>query len=128
MNRSVRGRGVFLALLMFVSLVLFSLMPFSLAHAAGPRQNAAAASFPALPLPPVPPANKPAYEAAPMPNSAAQAPEVAAPQGIEVVPRLYHRRETQTGSGYTRGSEFRERDSESFGRVGPGINLRVPLK
>ena len=76
----------------------------------------------------MPPANKPAYEAAPMPNSAAQAPEAAAPQGIEVVPRLYRRRETQTGSGYTRGSEFRERDSENLGRVGPGINLRVPLK
>ncbi len=81
-----------------------------------------------LPLPPVPPKNRPAYEAAPMPDSDARAPEAVSPQGIEIVPRLYRRRQMQTGSGYTPGSEFQEPQSDSFNRLGPGINLRVPLK
>ena len=81
-----------------------------------------------MPVPPIPPQVRPAYEAAPLPNNDAREPEASTPQGIELVPRLYHRRELQNGLGYTRGSEFRERESDSLSRLSPGLNLKVPLK
>ena len=98
------------------------------ANAATLRPDDASIAAQAMPVPPIPPQNRPAYEAAPLPNNEAHGPEASTPQGIELVPRLYHRRELHTGLGYTPGSEFRERESDSLNRLGPGLNLRVPLK
>lgn len=92
----------------------------------GPEDRSNAAQ--AMPIPPIPPRDRPTYEAAPLPNNDARGPEASTPQGIELVPRLYHRRELHTGLGYTPGSEFRERESDGLNRLGPGLNLRVPLK
>lgn len=111
------------------ALALLVLAPclVGLAHAEPVRKAEPAASSEILPLPPVPPFNRPAYEAAPLPDSDARAPQELVPQRIELVPRLYRRPETQTGLGYTPGSAFRERDSDRLNKLGPGFNLRVPI-
>jgi hypothetical protein len=107
-----------------VAVMLFGLTLAATAYAA-PKNTASAAE--ALPLPPIPPLAVPGYEAAPLPDSEARAPQDLTPQGIELVPRLYRRPATTTGLGYTPGSAFREPESERLNRLGPGFNLRVPL-
>ena len=56
------------------------------ADAATLRPDDASIAAQAMPVPPIPPQNRPAYEAAPLPNNEAHGPEASTPQGIEVVP------------------------------------------
>jgi hypothetical protein len=81
-----------------------------------------------FPLPPVPPAKPPAFQAAPVPDLDLSAPAQAERNsGPEFSPNLFNQRAYNGGQGYTPGSSI-ERQQQQRQLPVPGFNLKMPLQ
>ena len=81
-----------------------------------------------FPLPPIPPATPPAFQAAPMPDLDLSAPEQAQRNsGPQLSPDFFDRRAYNGGQGYTPGSTI-ERQQQQRQLPVPGFNLKMPLQ
>jgi hypothetical protein len=80
-----------------------------------------------LPLPPVPPANIPVQEAAPVPNIDAQAPAAATSEGPTVAVKLYRFQDYDPSHGFTPGSQYQSSEDRKPIQT-PGFSVNVPLR
>ena len=80
-----------------------------------------------FPIPPIPPVEPPAYQAAPMPDTERSAPALAAPRGTQIRPDFYSRRFYNGGQGYLPGSTI-EGEQEQRQLPVPELNLKMPLQ
>ena len=81
-----------------------------------------------FPLPPVPPATPPNFEAAPMPDLDLSAPEQAQRNsGPQLSPDLFKQHGYNGGQGYTPGSTIENQQRQRQSPV-PGFNLKMPLQ
>ena len=80
-----------------------------------------------LPVPPVPPANPPADEAAPVPNADAHPPAVRLTEGLSVNVRLYRAKSYDPSLGFAPGSRYQSTEDRKPIQT-PGLSVSVPLK
>jgi hypothetical protein len=80
-----------------------------------------------LPVPPLPPANPPADQSAPLPDRDFQAPREPDPQGPQVGLRDFRIRRFDDSPGYVPGSHF-ETGEDKRSIQTPGLTVRVPLR
>ena len=98
--------------------------------AASPRRSSPVILSPDenFPLPPVPPAKPPAFQAAPVPDLDLSAPAQAQRNsGPELSPDLFNQRPYNGGQGYTPGSTIERQQQQRQAPV-PGFNLKMPLQ
>jgi hypothetical protein len=97
--------------------------------------NAAAASLgfaaPAqesLPVPPIPPDQRPSDDSAPLPDIGARGPREPEASSVRLAPSLYRHDKTFTpGEGYMPGSSFKENEQERLSKPTPGFSLHVTV-
>lgn len=77
--------------------------------------------------PPVPPPQPPRYQAAPVPNTALSAPQLAPTTGTRISPHFFNQRAFNGGQGYVPGSTI-EGQQEQRQLPVPGLNLNMPLQ
>jgi len=98
--------------------------------AAAPRRSAPLVLSPDenYPIPPVPPASPPAFQAAPVPDLDLSAPAQAQRNsGPQLSPDLFNGPVYNGGQGYTPGSTI-ERQQQQRQLPVPGFNLKMPLQ
>ena len=85
-----------------------------------------------FPIPPIPPAARPAVQPAPVPDPDAAPPAQANNGGLRVVPRLLHvptyQNEFDSSAGYMAGSRLQEDQSDHKLTPSPGVSLQIPLR
>ena len=87
--------------------------------AAGPKRP--------LPVPPLPPANPPRDQSAPLPDRDMEAPHASGTQGPQVGIRDFRLRRFDDSPGFAPGSQF-ETSEDKRPIQTPGLTVRVPLK
>ena len=80
-----------------------------------------------LPIPPIPPANRPPEQAAPMPNNNIRDPALTANTEVTLRPEFYRATRPDTSYGFTPGSRFQTNDEKRPLQT-PGFRLTVPLQ
>lgn len=83
-----------------------------------------------LPVPPIPPAQKPAYAAAPVPDSGLNTladPGDSSSQGAKISPGFYHPKDYNLGEGYLSGSTV-QGEQERRANPLPRLQLKMPLQ
>ena len=80
-----------------------------------------------LPIPPIPPVNPPADEAAPVPNVDVHPPTIQSSEGPSVDVRLYRARSYDASQGFAPGSRYQSTEDRKPIQT-PGISVSVPLK
>jgi len=88
---------------------------------------AAAPSSLALPIPPVPPAQPPADEMAPVPNPDLREPVRVSAAEVTVRPQFYRADRPDTSLGFTPGSRYQSSDERKPLQT-PGLRITVPLQ
>jgi len=87
----------------------------------------AARPAPALPEPPIPPANPPTDETAPVPDRDIRAPVNGSQNGVEVNLQDFRNNRYDQSPGYSPGSQF-ETNEDKRPIQTPGLTVRVPLQ
>jgi hypothetical protein len=88
----------------------------------------AAASPPrSLPVPPIPPADPPSGQSAPMPDRDALAPHETVEQTVRVRVRDFRADRVNQGMAYTPGSQFQTSEDKRPIQT-PGFTVEVPLR
>jgi hypothetical protein len=80
-----------------------------------------------LPVPPIPPANPPPGDAAPLPNFDAVGPLAPASDQPSVYVRLYRNKMYDPSVGFVPGSRFQTNEDKKPLQT-PGFSVSVPLK
>lgn len=80
-----------------------------------------------LPVPPVPPANLPLPDTAPVPNPNAKAPVADPSDAPSVDVKLYRARPYDPGVGFTPGSRYQSNEDRKPIQT-PGLSFSVPIK
>jgi hypothetical protein len=80
-----------------------------------------------LPVPPIPPANPPAVDTAPVPNADAHAPVAASSEEPSIDVRLYRVRRYDPSLGFAPGSRYQSTEDRKPIQT-PGFSISVPLK
>jgi hypothetical protein len=80
-----------------------------------------------LPVPPIPPADRPPADIAPVPNVSAQAPVAPASEEPSVDVKLYRAKPYDPGLGFTPGSRYQTNEDRKPIQT-PGLSISVPLK
>jgi hypothetical protein len=81
-----------------------------------------------LPVPPIPPANPPRDQSAPVPNPDVRAPTEISSQGARVGLQDFRaRRFNNEGLGYTPGSQYENTEDKRAIQT-PGLSVQVPLR
>ncbi len=75
----------------------------------------------------VSPAQPQLYQAAPVPNTALSAPELAPTPGTRISPRFFNEKAFNGGQGYVPGSTIEGQHAQRQAPV-PGLNLNMPLQ
>lgn len=89
--------------------------------------TAAAPARRPLPLPPIPPANPPISQIAPVPDRDMTAPLDTAGNGVQVRPHDFRVRRFKDGMGFAPGSQFESAEDKRAIQT-PGVSVRVPLQ
>ena len=80
-----------------------------------------------LPVPPIPPSEPPAGDAAPVPNIDFRGPSATAGEQPSVSLRLYRARPYDPGLGFAPGSRYQSTEDRKPIQT-PGLSFSVPLK
>jgi hypothetical protein len=80
-----------------------------------------------LPVPPVPPAQPPISEAAPVPNVNAEAPVAPASNEVKLDVKFYRARTYDASKGFVPGSRYQSNEDRKPIQT-PGFSVSVPLK
>ena len=80
-----------------------------------------------LPLPPIPPANPPSGEIAPVPNLDARAPVAPASDKTTVGVKLFRAGTYDTSLGFAPGSRYQSTEDRKMIQT-PGFTINVPLR
>jgi len=80
-----------------------------------------------IPIPPIPPAHRPSYQSAPMPDQSLSAPTAPEASGPKLRPDLFNQRAYNGGQGYLPGSTI-EREQQQRDKPIPGLNFTMPLR
>lgn len=80
-----------------------------------------------LPVPPIPPADPPSGQSAPMPNATAAPPSSPASTQASIEPSLFRADRRAQGLGYAPGSQFQDSEDRKPIQT-PGLVIRVPLQ
>lgn len=79
-----------------------------------------------LPVPPIPPANPPPADLAPVPNRNIL-PPIAEPGGVRVRPEVFSATRPDASAGFMPGSRYQPSDERRPLQT-PGLRLTVPLQ
>ncbi len=111
------------AILAVVGLLVMAAAPVGVSPGAAPSD--------ALPVPPIPPDERPAADAAPVPNDDARGPAEPLPSSIRIAPSLNQQGKVYSqGEGYTPGSSYnayKDGERDRLLKPSPGFNLRMSL-
>jgi len=81
-----------------------------------------------LPVPPIPPADHPRYDTAPIPDDTLRAPVELDANSVRLAPSLYRQqKDFVPGLGYTPGSSFKEPDKTQLNKPAPSLDVRIRL-
>jgi hypothetical protein len=86
----------------------------------------AAAATNELPVPPIPPADLPPMETAPVPNIEAQAPATPESVAPSINVKLYRAQSFDPSQGFTPGSRFQTNEDRKPIQT-PGLSVSVPI-
>ncbi len=79
-----------------------------------------------LPVPPIPPANPPRDELAPVPNADARMPIDPSSTRVRVRPQMFPASRPDTSMGFVPGSRYQSTDERKPLQT-PGVKLTVPI-
>jgi hypothetical protein len=80
-----------------------------------------------LPLPPIPPRVSAVADAAPVPNSSAEAPATPESEKPSLNVRLYRAKSFDPSAGFAPGSRYQSSEDQKVIQT-PGFSINVPLK
>ena len=89
--------------------------------------TAAASPHHALPIPPIPPANPPTDQAAPIPDPDMRPPVGEIRTGPQIKLQDFRVRREDQSLGYSPGSQFRTSEDKRVIQT-PGLSVQVPLR